>query len=260
MNAGKLRKKHPVWSVYNEYKTARLNVRYYERALWKWKRRNLWIEGILAVATSSVVAGLWLWSSFVGGWVWKIIITIAAVFAVLKPVVKLTEKIEKRSEVLVSYRILDGEFQKLVMEIEQYNKYSASLRERFMALMNMKKDIASREPMDKIDKKLKSKCVEIVNKELPNEAFHIPEYELSLLPKLPKIPKPGTGKSVSPLKFPPFHWPGMKPPGLPRSKPGLRIPWQPAFKHKPNAFTTFRNGITHSNRPSIEPDEPWFAR
>ena len=84
--------KHPVWDVYDEYKTARLNVRYYEKKVSRLRHRNLLIEIVLALSVSSGVAGLWLWETAVGGIIWKVLTTLAAFLAVIKPLVKLSDQ------------------------------------------------------------------------------------------------------------------------------------------------------------------------
>jgi hypothetical protein len=41
---------HPVWDVYDEARTARLNVRYYERQLASLRRKNISLEVIIALS------------------------------------------------------------------------------------------------------------------------------------------------------------------------------------------------------------------
>ena len=74
---------HPVWDVYNEYRTARFSVRYYEKQLANLRRKNFFIEFILAASVSSGVVGLWLWETAVGGIIWKILVTLAAILAII---------------------------------------------------------------------------------------------------------------------------------------------------------------------------------
>ncbi|MBF0320479.1 MAG: hypothetical protein HQL01_11825 [Nitrospirae bacterium] len=62
------RENNPVWDVYDEYRTARLNVLGNEMQL-KWlEKKNKWMEIIIAVSTSSTVAGLWIFDSTVGAY------------------------------------------------------------------------------------------------------------------------------------------------------------------------------------------------
>jgi hypothetical protein len=63
---------HPVWTVYDKLRSARLNVKYYGARLHRIERANLAIEYILlAAAPSSAVAGLWFWNTEVGKTIWQ---------------------------------------------------------------------------------------------------------------------------------------------------------------------------------------------
>ncbi|MBF0555787.1 MAG: hypothetical protein HQK96_14765, partial [Nitrospirae bacterium] len=52
--------KHPVWDVYNEYRTARLNVRCNEMYLRRLTRTKKWMNMAIAISTSSTVGGFWV--------------------------------------------------------------------------------------------------------------------------------------------------------------------------------------------------------
>ncbi len=80
---------HPVWDVYDLYRTARLNVCYYSTKLNRFQSYNFLIEITLAItASSSAVAALWFWEHPVGEIVWKILGVISALLAVSKPILK----------------------------------------------------------------------------------------------------------------------------------------------------------------------------
>ena len=58
---------HPVWNVYDLYRTARLSVCYYSAKLNRFLWYNYLIEYILAItASSSAIAALWFWEHPVG--------------------------------------------------------------------------------------------------------------------------------------------------------------------------------------------------
>ncbi|MBI1910371.1 MAG: hypothetical protein HYS21_00035 [Deltaproteobacteria bacterium] len=166
---------HPVWNVYDEYRTARLNVRYLEEQLKNLQKKNFWIEFSLAVSTSSSVAGQWLWENAIGGYAWKVIGLIAAFLAILKPIIKLTEKIRKKSEKLSGYRLLEHELHKIKILISEYNKYDENLRKLFLKALDFKGELIKKHPEEHIDHKLREKCEKIVNNELPSNSFFIPE-------------------------------------------------------------------------------------
>ena len=171
----KMNIRHPVWDVYDELRTARLNVRYYERQLSRLRCKNISIELILALSVSLGVAGLWLWQTAVGGIIWKALVTLAAFLAVLKPLIKLSDQIQQKSEVLTSWRLLDDGLRQLTILVSQYGKYDDEMRHRFLTLMQTKTTIIQRELPENIDEKLRRRCFQQVNQELPSDNFFVPE-------------------------------------------------------------------------------------
>lgn len=166
---------HPVWDVYDEYRTARFNVHYHQRKFVRLRRNNLIIELVLALSVSSGVAGLWLWETAVGGAIWKGLTTLAAFLAVIKPLIKLSDQLQKRSEVLTKWRLLDDGLQQLTLEISQYREYNEKMRDSLFRLMKTKSTIIKEEPIEDIDEELRKICFEQVNKELPADSFFVPE-------------------------------------------------------------------------------------
>jgi hypothetical protein len=168
-------KAHPVWNVYDEYRTARMNVHIYEKQLSTLRRNNFVMESILALSVSSVIAGSWLWETSIGSIVWKIIITIAGFFAVLKPLLKFADQIQQETEILTSWRSLDAGLQKLVLSISQYRRYDDEMRNRFLTLMEAKSSIVTKEPPQAPSGRLITECEKQVNNELPQDSFFVPE-------------------------------------------------------------------------------------
>jgi len=165
---------HPIWDVYDQYRTARLNVRYYQYGLKRLRRHNFRIELVLAISVSSGVAGLWFWETAVGGIVWKIFLTLAAFTAVVKPLLKLSDRIQEQSVILAAWRELDDELEKLSILVRQCGKYDSELQNRFLSLMEKRSHIVKSETDEAIDEKLRQKCYEQVNLELPYDEFFVP--------------------------------------------------------------------------------------
>lgn len=166
---------HPVWNVYDEYRTTRLNVYYRERQINRLQKTNLIVEIIIAISVSSGVGGLWLWQTNGGDIIWKSIVTLAAFLSVIKPFLKFTEQIKQKSEILTRWRLLDTDFKLLKIEIEEQKSYGIDLQNRFHSLINIKKSIIESEPAEIIDRKLRKTCEDQVNEELPISYFFTPE-------------------------------------------------------------------------------------
>lgn len=177
MNQDESYKNHPVWDVYDEFRTARLNVRYYESRLKKLSKVNSLTEYILAISTSSSVAGLWFWGNTIGDYVWKGLGALAIFLALGRPIFNPTDKIKKASEILSAYKALDHDFNKLKIKISQNKKYDKPLKEEFNTLLEKEGNIISKYTDESIDDELRKKCTEQVKKELPADSFYIPEEE-----------------------------------------------------------------------------------
>jgi hypothetical protein len=175
MNNMNTNAEHPIWDVYDEYRTARFNVRYYERQLRSLRWKNLSIEVVIALSVSSGVAGLWLWETAVGGIIWKALVTLAAFIAVVKPLVKFSDQIQQKSETLTSWRLLDDGLRQLIILVRQCRKYDEEMQNRFLTLIQTKSTIVQREPPESVDERLRRRCFEQVNQELPSDKFFVPE-------------------------------------------------------------------------------------
>ncbi len=175
MNATNTNIKQPVWAVYDELRTTRLNVLYYERQVSTLRRNNLVIEVVLALTVSSGVAGLWLWETAAGSIIWKALVTLAAFLAVLKPLIKLSDQIQKKSDLLVKWRVLHVQFRMLRMEIHSNRSYDDQLKAKFRSLLDTEMAIVKDEPLEAVNEKLRAECFQQVKRELPPESFFVPE-------------------------------------------------------------------------------------
>lgn len=169
---------HPVWDVYDQHRTARLNVKYHSALLLRLQRLNFVVEILLAVtAPSSVIAALWFWDTTYGTYVWKFLGVVTALLAVAKPVLRLTEKIRALEEVLSGYRALDHDLQNLSILIRQAKKYDTKLQRRFRECMDKKGALIARNVVLAEKPKLKERCQAEVLRELPFEVFYLPKEQ-----------------------------------------------------------------------------------
>ena len=169
-------KNHPVWDVYDLYRTARLNVKYFSGRLNKLQRLNFWMEFILAAtASSSAIAAFALWQTSIGGKVWQILGALAAILAIMKPLLNLTEKIRKIEEVITGYRVLENDLKKIEVLIRQRKAYDKELSDKFLAALDRMDELIIRYTESSEDEKLKKRCQDEVLHELPPDHFYIPE-------------------------------------------------------------------------------------
>jgi hypothetical protein len=166
---------HPVWDVYDEYRSARLNVKYYSGRVHWLSRVNIVMEFMIAAfASSSAVAGFTLWNSETGKVAWQILAGIAATLAILKPLLRLTEKIKLLEETIAGYRVLEHDLRTIEISIKQRRTYDNKLRVRFAAALDRMGALAAKNDENHVDRRLKRRCQMEVAKELPASSFYIP--------------------------------------------------------------------------------------
>lgn len=169
-------KYHPVWTVYDKLRTARLNVKYFGRRLHSVESRNFWIEGSLAVtAPSSAVAGLWFWSTDYGRPIWQTMGVLAAILAAAKPLLSYTKRIKDYESILSGYRSLEYDLMEIKTLVEQKGKYDATMQAELRKAVQREKLLVGKNPESREDKKTKKVCEEEVLRELPSESFFVPE-------------------------------------------------------------------------------------
>lgn len=167
---------HPVWDVYDQLRTSRLNVKYHAGLLRKYRRINFWLELILAIsAPTSAVAGLVFWKTEIGAVLWRVFAVIAALVAVAKPLLGVANKIAKLEEILVGYKSFEHDLQCLTIAINQERKYAEVNQQRFSELLEKKRELITRNKVEIRDKRLLRICQQEVRSELPPESFFIPE-------------------------------------------------------------------------------------
>jgi hypothetical protein len=79
--------------VYDDYRTARMNQKYYARRLSTYKRLNLTFEGALGVGTSGTIGSLAIWQTAIGTFAWALIAGATAIIAVLKPIIPISKEL-----------------------------------------------------------------------------------------------------------------------------------------------------------------------
>jgi hypothetical protein len=127
--------------IYNDYRKAYMNRLYYGCRVEYLKKVNMYYEIALAVGTSGTIAALYIWKTPVGEIAWPIFAGVVALLSIIKPILKLPEKIEKLSKLQIGYTELYYELDKLKRAMEENRgltqdilKSSAEAQERYMKL------------------------------------------------------------------------------------------------------------------------------
>ena len=170
------RENHPVWVVYDLYRTAYLNVKYYKCKRKRAETLNFWMELILAItASSSAIGALTFWTTNPGKQIWQGLGVIAAFVAVMKPLIKLTDKIKQLEEIITGYTILQNDLNKIVQTIDIKRIYDEKIQDDYFSALGRYNDLGVRYIDNDTDTKLIKKYSEEVNKEMPVSRFYVPE-------------------------------------------------------------------------------------
>jgi hypothetical protein len=167
-------RRHPVWQVYDLFRTVRLNTEYYRCQLARATRRNFWIEIVLAVSASSAVGGLWVFTDLLDGALWKGLGAVAALLAIYQPVAKPAERIRSLEERVTRYKALAFDLRELIDEIEDRQRYGDPEREQFRRLLRKRNEVATGYVDTLIDTPLRDRCEAAIRDELPDDRFFIP--------------------------------------------------------------------------------------
>jgi hypothetical protein len=173
-----MQENHPVWDVYDQLRTARLNETYYGCRLQTFERLNFWSEIVVAVtSSSSAIAGFAFWNSDAGSSLWKFMLALAAVISVVKPLLNLTKKIRLYEELLAGYRLLVHDLKDLRIDISQSREYTKAHQARFKKIIEKQRLLADKSPERTENKSVKMGCQIAVQVEMPTSSFYVPELK-----------------------------------------------------------------------------------
>lgn len=191
------REDHPVWEVYDLLRTARLNELYYAAKLKTLKRRHWWMEIAIAVTTPAAAAAAGVlegdrsaglkWLPAVSSivfvdhhreWIvaiWALIAALASFLALAKPFMRLGESIGKVEACHAEYRSIAAEVAEVRSEVRLRHAYIDELQTWFRQIRRRKTYACEREPPEPVDTRLTRKIEARINRELPADAFYVPE-------------------------------------------------------------------------------------
>lgn len=170
---------HPAWDVYNLFRTARLNVKYYSVLATRARQMTVTMDAVLAVAApGSAVAGIWFWQTPLGEVAWHTLAALAALVAVLKPFLKLPESLQQYEKIVCGYRALEHDLSTLTITIRQDRAYGPAHRAQLEEAQRRKGHLVSEAPTGRVHNRLRKRCRTEVEKELPGETFYLPPQEV----------------------------------------------------------------------------------
>ena len=170
------KKRHPVWDVYDEYRTTLYHVKAHTTKIHRLRKLSRFMDIAIAVFTpSSAIASFFFWNTLAGRILWNILISLASVLAVSKPFLQFDKQIKALINSLGGYNDLLHHLEDLKTKISYKGCFDDSLRERFEEIRKKKLKVYKKTPLIELSKREQDKLFKQVLREAPVERFFVPE-------------------------------------------------------------------------------------
>jgi len=160
--------------VYEVYRDALLNRKYYAQRMTFHKTVNQYYEIILAMGTSSTIAAWAFWKTGLGELAWTLIGGLVAVLVILKPIFQLSKEIERFTKLYIGWKNLHYDLKELVTGIKSQETLTAEMLKQFSAAKERKRQVQEDEDPRPL-KRLVRKYTDEVNEEIPLENLWRPK-------------------------------------------------------------------------------------
>jgi hypothetical protein len=168
------REQNPIWPLYDEIRTARLNKKVLGQDIRLLENRIFGIEILIGVTTSSSIAGLWFFQTLCGAWIWKVLGAVGILAIVLKPILKYQEEKDAKEALLIGYGLFEDQLASISREVQTNQAYDSELKKRFQRVMEDKQDLIRSGVNNRIGKKECADLLGEVEQELPHDHFYMP--------------------------------------------------------------------------------------
>lgn len=159
---------HRLKNIYDNYREVRLSRDYYACRLVYYKRYNRLYEIVLALgASGSVAAGWYIWKTSYGQAVWGGFSGAAAILAILKPILKISEEVERYSKIHIAYADLTYDYKKLVDNIKVKGGIPEELVADVTSAEKRLKELSLADDPNPSEK-LRRECQDKIKKVVPN--------------------------------------------------------------------------------------------
>ena len=162
LDANRIRLKN----LYDQYRTARMNREYYGCRLHSYQQINLIYEIVLALGTSSAVAGFYFWKTEAGKEMWAAFGVVVVILSVLKPVLQLSKKVERYSRLHAGYGALFYDLKGVVDDAREAGGLDPKMKELIDKAGVRYRELGVEDDPKASDKLLR-KCQESVKRSTP---------------------------------------------------------------------------------------------
>lgn len=163
-----------VRTLYSQYRTVCLNRKYYGCRLQTIRDWDKVLEISIAIGTSTAIGGWALWRASIGATIWAVVGGLVAVLAVIKPILQLSQEIERYSKLFIGYGDTFSDLGNLVDEVGKTENYSGEMDVAFRKTFERLKQLAADDDPQP-NQKLVQKCTDEVNREIPVDSLWWPK-------------------------------------------------------------------------------------
>jgi len=162
--------------IYDAYRTSALSRTYYGIKLARYRRCNFWIEIAIAIGAtgSGGIAGLAVWGTLPGNYVWLVVSGISTALAVVKPILQLAARIENYTKLYAGYTSIYLELKDIAEEISIYHMISEKTEERYRGSRQLLRELAPLVDPNP-SKPLIRKLQEQINGQIPADGLWMPD-------------------------------------------------------------------------------------
>ena len=162
-------------NIYDAYRTALLNRQYYGHRLTYTRRLSFWFDILIAIGAtgSGGVAGLAIWGTITGQYIWLWISGVATVFSVVKPTLQFSQSIENYTKLYAGHTNIYLTLKEIVEEVNTARRISSDSIRKYRASRQLNRELGGYDD-PKPDKALVERLQRQVNKEIPPEILWMP--------------------------------------------------------------------------------------
>lgn len=162
--------------LYRTYRTASLNRKYYACRLITYRRWNLALEIALALGTSGTIGAWAIWTVGYGKYAWAAIAGLAAILALLKPILALPKQIERYTKLFAGYSDLFYDLEQISDDVRISGLLSKETSKSYGRALDRFRKLSTDDDA-KPNEKLRRRCYDEVLREIPASTLWLPAVQ-----------------------------------------------------------------------------------
>ncbi len=160
-----------VRDLYDNYRTAYMNRKYYGYRLATVKRWNTGAEIVIAIGASSAIGGLFLGNKLEV--FWQVYGGLVALLAIAKPFLQFSKQVERYTKLFVGHGDTYYDLYLIVAEVNRKEAFNSSMQKSYRETLERLKQLAAEDdPLP--SQRLVRRCFDEVNREIPVERLWWP--------------------------------------------------------------------------------------